>query len=62
MVKDLTIPQDVLAALAAYPQVQRVWETASAEHKETWLRYIEESVSPGHRERRIDIMIAGLRP
>lgn len=62
MVKDLVVPEDVLLAIAAYPQVKRVWESASVEHKEAWLTYIEEAGTPAHRERRIDIMIAGLRP
>lgn len=62
MVKDLTVPQDVLAALSAHPQVHRVWEAASPDHKEVWLTYIEQATSPAHRERRIEILIAGLRP
>lgn len=62
MVKDLAVPEDVSRAIGAYPQVLRTWENASLEHKEAWLRYIDEAGDPAHRERRIDIMIAGLRP
>src|SRR5688500_16516527 len=62
MVKDLVVPEDVLVAIEAFPHVRRAWETCSVEHKEAWLRYIEEAESQAHRERRVDIMIAGLRP
>lgn len=62
MVKDTAVPKDVQTALSAYPHVQRVWEACPEDLKETWLNYIEEAGNPAHRERRIDIMIAGLRP
>lgn len=61
MVKGLVIPEDVMIALAAYPHVRENWESSSDEHKHAWLTYVEESNSPAHRERRIDIMIAGLK-
>lgn len=61
MVRDLVVPEDVLQAIRAHPHVLHTWENTSVDHKETWLRYIDEAGTPIHRERRIDIMIAGLR-
>ena len=61
MVKGLVIPQDVMAGLSAHPHAQQAWELSSEEHKDAWLTYIEEATTPAHRQRRIDIMIAGLR-
>lgn len=62
MVRDLAVPEDVWIAISAYPQVLQVWKDTTLDHKETWLRYIDEAQTPGHRMRRIDIMIAGLKP
>lgn len=62
MVRETAVPQDVLTAFSAYPHMKRVWEACSDEHRDAWLEYIEEADTPAHRQRRIDIMIAGLRP
>lgn len=62
MVRDLVVPEDVLIAIAAYPHVKKAWETSSIDHKEVWLAYIEQSKTPAHRQRRIEILIASLRP
>lgn len=62
MVKETAVAQDILTALSAYPHVQGVWDSCSEDHKEAWVKYIDEPDNPAHRERRIDIMIAALRP
>ena len=59
--KGLVVPEDVMTALAGYPHVRDAWEKSSDEHKDAWLTYVEEATTAAHRERRIDIMIAGLR-
>lgn len=62
MKRELVIPEDVRSALDLYPEVRKVWDSASLDNREVWLRYIEEAENRGHREQRIDIMISGLRP
>lgn len=59
--REVTVPDDLRAALADHPEAVAHFEGLAASHRKEWVRWIEEAKRPETRETRVAKTVAGLR-
>lgn len=60
-VREVIVPPDLGAALAAHPSVQAFFDQLSFTHRKEWVRWIEDAKKPETREARLTKTIDELR-
>jgi hypothetical protein len=58
--REVAVPEDLAAALAADPAAQDFFDALAYSHRKEWVRWIEEAKRPQTREDRVAKTIAGL--
>ncbi|CAN5410621.1 hypothetical protein BH10ACT10_BH10ACT10_14500 [soil metagenome] len=59
--REVTVPDDLRAALADHPEAVAHFEGLAASHRKEWVRWIEEAKRPETRATRVAKTVAGLR-
>lgn len=59
--REVSVPEDVAAALAQEPDARGAFEKLSYSHQRRWVTSVEEARTPETRQRRIDKMVSALQ-
>ena len=59
--REVSVPEDVTAALARVPEARAAFGQLSYSHQRRWVTSVEDAKTPETRQRRIDKMVSALR-
>ena len=59
--REVSVPEDVTAALAGVPEARAAFGQLSYSHQRRWVTSVEDAKTPETRQRRIDKMVSALR-